>query len=198
VFDPDTNRFHPGPSLSGPRAGHAAVVTNGQLVLFGGTADGEQAVATSDVLSGGAWTPGPVLREPRIKHAASVLPNQTVLVVGGASSTEGRNLLATTEIVDVRARRSTPGPALSEGQYKLDGAVATLSDGRVVIAGGSRVNVYDAATGVMSVLDAPPVPRRSFLSASPLSPTELLVAGGYDADIAPTAAARIIRIPETR
>jgi hypothetical protein len=198
LFDPRTGRFRPGPALSAPRTGHAAVGTGGRLVLIGGTTDGEHAVPTTDVLIDGAFAAGPMLREPRIKHAASVLPDRTVLVVGGASTTEGRDLLATTEILDLGAGRSGPGPALSEGQYKLDGAVVSLPDGRVVIAGGSRVNVYDPATGAMVVLDAPPVPRRSFLSASPLNGTEVLVAGGYDGDVVPTADARIVRIPPTR
>jgi hypothetical protein len=136
-----------------------------------------------------------MLRQARIKHAAVGLPDQTVLVIGGASTTEGRDLLASTEILDIRAGRSLPGPPLSEGQYKLEGAVAALPDGRIVVAGGRRVDVYDPATGRMSVLDAPPVPRRSFLSASPLSDTAMLIAGGYDANIAPTAEARIVRVP---
>jgi hypothetical protein len=195
VFDPDTNRFRPGPPLSWPRSAHVALPTGDGVVLIGGTADGEVAVATTDVLDGGSWRPGPPLRQARIKHAASVLPNGTVLVVGGASSVEGRDLFATTEIVDLASRSSAAGPALSEGMYKLDGAVAALRDGRVAIAGGQRIDVFDPATGRITVLDAAPVPRRSFVSVSALDDGALLVAGGYDGDVAPTADARVVRVP---
>ena len=72
--------------------------------------------------------------------------------------------------------------------------------------GGTRVpgtsgrfgDVFDPSTGQITVLDAPPVPRRSFVSASPLDDGSLLVAGGYDADIAPTADARVVRVPPAR
>ena len=90
---------------------------------------------------------------------------------------------------------SDPGPELSEGQYKLDGAVATLGDGRVVIDGGQRVEVYDPGTREMTVLSAPPVPPGSFISASTLWADTVLVAGGYDSTFSPTADARVIRIP---
>ena len=194
LFDPRGDTFHPGPPLSGPRAGHSAAVTQGRPILVGGTADAESALATTDVLGDGGWAPGPTLGEARVKHAVSTLPDGTVLVIGGASTIEGRELLATTEILDVDAGRSRPGPALSEGQYKLEGGVASLPDGRLVIAGGRRVDVYDPRTGEMSVLTAPPVPRRSFLSVSVVADTTVLIAGGYDSDIAPTTEARIVRV----
>jgi len=196
LFDPQSNRFTAGPPLTVPRSGQAAVFTEGQLVLIGGTADADAAVATTDVLQDGSWSPGPPMRQARIKHAASVLPDQTVLVIGGATSTEGRDLLASTEILNIPAMRSAPGPDLSEGQYKLEGAVTALQDGRIVITGGTRIDVYDPATGEMSVLTDPPVPRRSFISASTIAATSVLVAGGYDSNISPTAAARIIEVPK--
>ena len=196
-FDPESNQFTSGPQLSSRRSGQAAVFTEGRLVLIGGTADANAAVSTTDVLRDGAWSPGPALGQARIKHAASVLPDQTVLVIGGATSTEGRDLLSSTEVLDLARMSATPGPELSEGQYKLEGAVTRLPDGRVVITGGRRVDVYDPATREMSVLTDPPVSRRSFISASTVAATTVLVAGGYDSNIAPTAAVRLIQIPRT-
>jgi hypothetical protein len=193
-FDPTTQRFTPGERLSGPRTGHAAAVTDGRLVLIGGTSDLDSAMASTDVLGAGGWAPGPGLREARVKHAAAVLPGGAVLVIGGSTTTEGRQRLASTELLRLGRPRTREGPSLSEGEYKLDGAVTTLVNGLVVIAGGRRVNVYDPRTGDMSVLEGPPVPRRSFVSASPVSDSTVLVAGGYDASIAPTADARLVRV----
>jgi hypothetical protein len=50
-----------------------------------------------------------------------------------------------TEVMELATGRVTPGPDLSEGEYKLDSAITALDDGRVVIAGGQRVNVFDPA-----------------------------------------------------
>ena len=193
-FDPRTGMFRPGPTMSSARNGHAAVVVDGALMLVGGVLDA-RAVATTDVLLRGRWSPGPQLRTARVKHAAVALPDGRVLVIGGAPSTEGRTLLASTEVVDVAAAAVEPGPRLSEGEYKLIDAVVTLADGRVVIAAGSQINVYDPAVGDMSVLTSPQLPRRSFVTATAVGKRTVLVAGGYDDSITPLDTAAVVEIP---
>ena len=193
IFDPRTGTFTEGPRLSAPRAAHSTAVVGDRVVLVGGAVRGS-ALATTDVLVDGAWTPGPTLRTPRVKHAAAALPGHRVLVVGGSSTTEGPELLATTELVDIAHHRVTPGPHLSEGQYKLDGAVATLGDGRIVIAGGQRVNVYDPATNSIAVLQEPLLQRLSFVTATAIGSRKVLVAGGYDDAIVPTDRAVVVTV----
>ncbi len=194
VFDPERDEFVTGSPLSSARSGHAAVLHSGLVLLIGGTQDIVSAMGTTDVLRRATWTPGPVMGTPRVKHAATVLPDDSVLIVGGSTDVEGRELLASTELLDLAAMRFEAGPDLSEGQYKLDGAVTRLPDGRVVIAGGQRVDVYDPVSGEMDTMSDPPVPRRSFVSASALPNGRVLVAGGYDSGISPTADARVVRI----
>ncbi len=195
IFSPRDNRFRAGPVLTAPRAGHAAVLTDGRLVLIGGTADFVSALATTDVLESGVWSPGPRLIVRRLKHAATVLPDRTVLVIGGAIDSEGRERLSSTEILDIDEDSSMLGPELSEGQYKLDGAVTALPDGQVVIAGGQRLDVFDPETRQISTLKAAPVPSRSFITASLIAAHTVLVAGGYDSNISPTDQARVIDVP---
>lgn len=194
LFDPHTGSFTAGPDLSSPRAAHSALAVDESVVLVGGTVGGP-ALSTTDVMRLGRWAPGPELRTPRVKHAVAVVPGDRVLVVGGSSSTEGRTLLATTELIHLTTGEVTGGPTLSEGEYKLDGAVVALSDGRVVIAGGQRINVYDPADNTMTVLRNPVLPRRSFVTATPVGRSTVLVAGGYDDAIIPTADAQLVRIP---
>jgi hypothetical protein len=193
-FDPATGAVTRGPDLSHPRAGHAAVVVEERLVLVGGS-DGEAAISTTEVLENGVWRPGPDLAVARVKHGAAALPDGRVLVVGGSSSDEGNDLLRSTEIVDVASGAVVAGPDLSEGQYKLDGAVVSLPDGRVVVAGGTRVNVYDPATGEISVVDGDAMPRRSFATATAIGVDGVLVTGGYDTRITPSDAARLVTVP---
>ena len=194
-FDPRTGAFDPGPVMSSPRNGHAAVLARNGVVLVGGVANG-RVVATTDVLVDGAWTPGPQLHTPRVKHAAAALPDGRVLVVGGARSTEGRTLLASTEVIDVQNFSVRAGPALSQGEYKLTDAVVTLADGRVVIGGGERINVYDPVTDEIDVLASPRLPRRSFVTVTAIGKRTVLVAGGYDDTITPLDTAVVVGIPK--
>jgi hypothetical protein len=193
-FDPHTGAFSQGPEMSFPRNGHAAVLVRDSVVLVGGVTNG-RVVATTDMLVGGVWTPGPQLRTPRVKHAAAALRDGRVLVVGGARGTEGRTLLASTEVLDIHDSSVQAGPSLSEGEYKLTDAVITLGDGRVVIGGGEQINVYDPATHEMAVLASPTLPRRSFVTVTAIGKRTVLVAGGYDAAIVPLDVAVVVAIP---
>lgn len=198
LFIPDSGRFVAGPPMSSGRAGHAAVEIAGRIVVVGGTANLSAALTTTQVLRGGQWSSGPRLRIARVKHAAVSLPDGRILVVGGSPNAEGREALASTEVMDRSFRLIHDGPELSEPQYKLDGAVMSLADGRVVIAGGQQVNVFDPTTDRVAVIPAPPVPRRSFVSASVVTDDLVLIAGGYDSAITPTAAVRFVEIPAGR
>lgn len=194
-FDPATDAVEPGPELPAPRAGHAAVEVGRRVVLIGGS-DGATATTSTAVLSDDDWRDGPELSAARVKHGATTLPDGRVLVVGGSSSDEGRNLLRSTELLDIARGETKPGPDLTEGQYKLDGAVVSLPDGRVVVAAGTRLDVFDPSTNRITTIDSRPVPRRSFVTASVVDDAEVLVAGGYDDQIVPSADARIVDVGE--
>jgi hypothetical protein len=194
LFDPATETFRTGQQLSAPRAAHGAASVGDRIVLVGGTAD-DAALATTDVLTSGVWTRGPQLLTPRVKHGVAALAGERLLVVGGSPTTEGRELLMSTEVMELATGRVTPGPDLSEGEYKLDSAITALDDGRVVIAGGQRVNVFDPAEGTMTVLQNPVLQRRSFVTATAVGPGSVLVAGGYDDAIVPTGQATLVRVP---
>jgi hypothetical protein len=195
LFDPATGAFTAGPPLPGARSLHAAVAVGAQLLLVGGSADMDTGTASTALLSDGTWAAGPDLQVPRVKHAAVGLVDGRVLVIGGSQDVEGTVRLASTEHVDLAAGVSSPGPELPEPQYKLDGAVAELPDGRVVIAGGRQLDVYDPTTEQIVRVGEPAAPRRSFVSASVVGRGRVLVAGGYDDAIVPTAAARVVRVP---
>jgi hypothetical protein len=87
------------------------------------------------------------------------------------------------------------GPSLSQGEYKLDGAIVELPDGRVVIAGGTHLDLFDPQTDTVSVLAQPVGPQLAFLSATAVAHRLVLIAGGYDRDIIPTSRAVLVTIP---
>lgn len=192
-FDPRTNDFVAGPHLSSPRTGQSAIVLGSSVLLIGGNR-AERALGTTDLLQDGVWAPGPDLLTPRLKLGAAALDGRRAFVVGGASTTEGRERLASTEILSLRTNRSRYGPELSEGQYKLDGAVSRLGDGRIAVAGGDQVNIYDPRTDTMTTLEEPTMGSRSFISATLVRSAELLIAGGYDAAITPTDQAWLVSV----
>ena len=145
---------------------------------------------------GTSWLAGPDLLVARVKHAAVALPDRRILVVGGASSVEGRRRFDSTELIDLQTKDVSAGPSLSQGEYKLDGAVVEIPDGRVVIAGGTRLDIFDPQTDTVSVLAQPMGPGLAFLSATAVAHRLVLIAGGYDRDIIPTSRAVLVTIPQ--
>lgn len=194
IFDPETGEFTQGPDLSAPRAAHVAVPIDGAVVVVGGTTD-SQGLATTDVFRSGRWRPGPHLLTPRVKMGAAAVGRSVLFVVGGATDVEGRTRLDSTELVNMRTGQVTAGPRLLDGEYKLDGAIATLPDGRVVVPAGRALEVYDARSASLTPLDVTTYDARSFRTMTPIGEDQVLVVGGYDEAIAPTDQAVLVRIP---
>ena len=191
-FDPGTERFSPGPALPRPRR-----PTSRSWWRAGRAVGGSQeaaAIGATDVLdlATGSWRPGPALITARVKLGAVATADGRVFVVGGARDTEGAALLSSTELLDLEAGSATGGPALSEGEYKLDGAVATLADGRIVVGGGTALEVYDADVSGVRRVDVPGYDARSFRTLTAVGPDTVLVLGGYDAAIVPTDEAFLV------
>jgi hypothetical protein len=135
---------------------------------------------------------------PRVKLGVATLRDNRLLVVGGSADTEGHRRLATTELLDLAAGVSEPGPALRHGVYKLDGAAVALPDGRVVVASGDGVEVLDADARRFTVLPGTTYAAGSFRTASAVGARRVLVAGGYDDRIVPTDQAVLVTIPRAR
>ena len=199
LVDPASGAVTSAPALPEPRAAHAAVAVGDLVLVVGGASRGGAAVPTTQVFDGTSWTDGPRLAVPRVKHAAVALADGRALVVGGSTTVEGRELLGSTEILTLPSADAVgtiaSGPDLAAAQYKLDGAVVALPDGRVVIAGGPRVEVFDPADGSMTTVSETAQPRRSFVTATVVGDRRVLVAGGYDDAITPTTSARVVTVP---
>ncbi len=197
IVDPGRGRVTKTAALPQPRTAHAAVGYDGEVLLLGGTTVSDRAVASAVSFDSatGRWRPGPTLLRARVKHAAVALPGGGVLVIGGSGSAESRDAYADTELLRSGDDRFRPGPRLPEGRYKLTDAAAALPDGRVAVAGGTTVAVLDPATGSTRVVPSPRLgAARAFQTLSPVSDDLVLVMGGYDADIDPTAEAWLVDV----
>jgi Bacterial Ig-like domain (group 3)/Galactose oxidase, central domain/Immunoglobulin I-set domain len=175
IFDPATNAVTPGPAMTVARMNFTATTAlDGSVVAIGGT-DGQNDLASIDVLAAGAGAfalSGASLTTARQGHQAFLLPhNGNILVVGGTSGGTAVSAvelytpwLAATSVTGpmVSARSSATGSPLF--QTVLNAPVGI--DGALLMAGGldassppmtlSSAEVYGFATIKTDQSDYPP------------------------------------------
>lgn len=195
IFDPATSRFSP---VAPMKTNHylATALADGRVLVTGGQGADGQILRTAEVFDPSAkrFTPTGEMAEPRVKQAAARLPDGRVLIIGGSNGRSFRGRYRSTEIYDPRAGSFSPGPDMSWRRHKIRDAVAVLSSGAVVVAGGAvRPEIFDPATAKFvpaeGALDGP----QMFATATRLRNGDVLVLGGYDERTRPTASAWLIR-----
>lgn len=191
LFDPDGARFVPGPPLVEDAGAYLPTALSDGRVLVTGGATAETQIfdpTTETFVAAGS------LASRRTKHAAALLPDGRVLLVGGSGGGGYRDRVATTEIFDPDDGSFSPGPALVEARFKIRDAVVTLPGGAVLVAGGApSTEVLDPGAGAFEAMQGSFGAPRMFATATPLPRGEVLVLGGYDTDIRPTASAWLYR-----
>lgn len=196
VFEPAANRFRPVRPMAVPRGAHAAArLADGRVIVVGGLSRG-RVVATSELFdpATGRFVRGPSLRVPRYKAAAVTLRDGRVLVVGGSADVDGGLLYRSTEIYEPKRNRFVAGPPLRHPRYKIRDAVVVLPGGDVLVAGGAPVpELWRRSSGRFAEVAGTLGRTRLFLTASPLQSGAVLLAGGYDEGISPTAQAWLFR-----
>ncbi len=103
IFDPNSGNFSNAGTMSPPRQDHAAaVLSDGRVLLVGGSGDGTNALNTTDIYDpqAGSVSPGPAMSTPRAKATATTLLDGTVVVIGGSNGTSD---LASAEFFDPAA-----------------------------------------------------------------------------------------------
>ncbi len=200
IVDPATGRSVRAAPLAAPRTGHTATDTGPCVLLVGGTGTRDVATTSTTIWCAATeqWAPGPDLDRARVKHAAVQLSGGRVWVVGGAPTTESRTRFRDTELLSLGTGRSAPGPALPEGRYKIADAVATLADGRVVVAGGPSLVVLDPRARTLRAVPASAGalgPATLFSTATEIAGGRVLIVGGYDETITPSDAAAVVAVP---
>lgn len=197
VFDPRAERFVATAPMRVARSGHAAVrLRDGRVLVTGG-----QAVRRGPVLASaevydprsGSFEPTGDLRQARFKHAAVLLADGRVALIGGADSRDGRGRLRSIEYYDPGSGRFEAGPDLVQPRYKLPGAAVLLRSGKVLVAGGApHPELLDPVAGKVGRLDDDFGADFQFATATVLDDGAVLVVGGYDGRLVPTASAWLV------
>jgi len=176
-----------------PRHSASIVLPDGHILITGGQ-DGPRHGLSSTVIydpASGDRRPGPEMATPRFKHAITMLDDGRILVLGG--TTDDTELLASTEVLDLAANRFVPGPVMNAARYKFSNAVVRTTSGRLVVAGGTRVDVLAPDGRSFSAITAGTGARRWAPTATALPDGTALVVGGYDDQIRVHSDAHIVR-----
>ena len=199
TFDPATGTWSATESLNAPRDGFVAVaLDDGRVLVTGGVTSAEPGEGVFGAYSStklydpqaGTWSATSLLNTARFEPAAALLHDGTVLVAGGTYIDDSTSdELASAEIYDPEfqswSRTGDIGPARSGGRS------VTLTDGRVLLVGGSgpdsdsgpfaRAEIYDPASEHWLAAGSLALPRKDF-SLVALPDGGALVVGGISGD----------------
>ena len=153
LYDPVSNTFAPGPSMSGERMAHTATVipsgpNAGKILIAAGdgysfTSHGSSGILGSTELYdpvSNTFVPGPYMNVARESATATVIAAGPkvgeILIAGGFGAS--RKPLSSTEIYDLETNRFTPGPSMNVGrrEHTATAIVAGPNAGKILIAGG--------------------------------------------------------------
>jgi hypothetical protein len=187
IYDPLTGFFLPTGSMHSPRSYFTAVrLKDGKVLVAGGLSGGQfpfhKVEATAEVYDPliGRFTLTGQMSVPRYKQGAALLPDGKVMIAGGSNEDGRQYKYSSTEIFDPQMNAFQPGPRMKFLRYKLPSGVTTLSDGRVLVAGGAELpEIYDPARGVFVSLNDEPLDGFLFSTATLLSDGRVLMVDGY-------------------
>lgn len=200
IYTPVTNSWSNTSNMIVARYGATAtLLADGRVLVVGGTPGTYlDSVGSSEIYNPatGTWSSGPSLSTARYAHLATKLSNGCVLVVGGVDTSQ--NVPA--------AERWCPAwssfqAIAGNAAKRVEATMATLSDNRVVVAGGrdgagvvlSNIDIYDPVTNTWQTTDALKV-ARSRHAAVRLNGDRLLFMGGTGTTNAPLSNVEILRL----
>lgn len=191
LYDPVTGTFTPLPmGLRDYRIAHTATLLQDGRVLISGGGTFTEVYNTAELYDPktNKFTPTGSSMTPRYKHAAALLPDGRVLIIGGSDSRDWDGRIPQIEVYDPVTETFANDGTLNAERFKLRDAVAVLTDGRILIAGGSAtVELYDPVTDRFSVVNGQLDGARFYMTATALDDDRVLIAGGYNRGIDSTA-----------
>jgi N-acetylneuraminic acid mutarotase len=144
LYDPLSNTWSPGASMTAPRSqATATLLADGEVLLAGGYVS-PSATASAEVYDPvrDAWTPVASMSTPRREHTATLLASGKVLVTGGGDYLIGST--ASAELYDPAHRTWSPAPSMSI--RRRDHTATLLPSGKVLVAAGNIALGVDGFT----------------------------------------------------
>ncbi len=183
-YDPATGISRSVGALSDARMSHTATsLADGRVLVAGGSNSRDTVLASLEIFdpASDTFSPAGTLARSRHKHAA-VRFGERVLFVGGASIPEADGHFNDSEWWTPQGIMT--GPNMAAGRYKFLDSLATLEDGRVLVAGGgTQAELLDAEGTAFEAVSDPIGAQLAFATATVLDDGRILVAGGYDSEI---------------
>lgn len=183
LYDPVVGRSRRTGSMHAARGQHTATLLADGRVLIVGGGEYQRPLASAETFDPATdqFEAAGDMAFPRYKHAAVRLADGTVLILGGSSGGDWRGILTDAVRYDPMRKAFSPAGQMDFPRFKLGSAVVTLSDGRILVAGGAmQVEAYDPPSSsfhrVAGQLDG----ARFFSTATALPDRRALIVGGYD------------------
>ena len=192
LYDPATKTFAPTGDLNHGRFGHTAtLLPSGKILMVGGTSGNDNILASAEVYDPetGQFTPTNDANVVRYKHTAVLMRDGNVLILGGADRRDWSGKYKSAEIYDFKADMFTKISNMNQERFKLAEAAVLLADGNVLIGGGNRqIEVFDTQSQTFILGDR--LDSDYYYSVlTPLHNGQVLITGGYDTNILPSAKA---------
>ena len=166
----------------------STLLPDGKVFVTGGLDSYENALASAEIYdpATGRFTDAGTMNSKRAGHSATLLPNGSVLIAGGAYSKNDWETLSSAEIYDPATGRFTQTASLKTARMGHEATL--LSDGRVLITGGTSANrdarlvasaeIYDSTTDAFTEAGTMSEARVDH-TATLLPNGKVLVTGGY-------------------
>jgi hypothetical protein len=167
IFDPATNTYSPGGTMTTARYSHTSVLLPDGTVLIAG---GGQSQTTAEIYHPATSTFTPTAHQtlhPEVGAAALVLDNGTVLLIGSGHAVE---------IYDPATQTFSDG-GQTLNTYTFWSGIVRLTNGLILLAANHQSELFDPATGT-SVSSGDPGVGDLFPAAAPLPLNKALVTGG--------------------
>jgi hypothetical protein len=188
LYDPVTNAWSAGPSMSAARYQSAATLLPNGRVLVSGGAPNAQALATPAYTTSeiydpatNSWSTAASMTTGHYGHTAVLLANGIVLIAGGITQSSGGADQATADAETYDPGANTWSVVGSLNVPRVGHTMALLKNGKVLVAGGagplSSAELYDPAAKTWTVTGSMNSPR-TVHTMTALPDGTAIVAGG--------------------
>jgi hypothetical protein len=184
LYEPVTQTSHRVAAMSTARMAHtASLLPDGRVLLVGGSRGRGEVLSSAELFDPATNTFRVVgdLSIPRHKHAAVSLPSGDLLIIGGSGAGDFAEQYSSTERFDPTTLTFQPNATMHGERFKISDAVATLSDGDILVVGSNpEAELYDNQTEIFSVVEGSLEQALFYSTATELENEQVLVTGGYD------------------